>query len=194
MNIGIFIFPDIETLDFSGPLEVFSAANLSTGVEHFHVYTFSHVYGNFKTINGLMVHPEFSLDNVPQPDVLVWPGGEGTKAVIANEGLMHKLRELYNGSQYAFSVCSGARIPAVLGLLDGQTFTTHHLVFDDILKLAPKARIQPDCRFTDNGKMLTAAGVSAGIDLSLYMIEKLKGPDLARLTAKYIEWGQTEKV
>lgn len=188
MNIGIYLFPEIETLDFAGPLEVFSAVNLCTGESHFRVYTFSHVEGVFKTINGLKVQADYTLGNVPQPDIMVWPGGEGTRSVMADAGVLQRLLRLYEGSLHTFSVCSGARIPAVLGLLDGKEFTTHHLVFDAVQKLAPKARVRPDTRFTDNGKILTAAGVSAGIDISLYMVEKLKSREIAQLTAQYMEY------
>lgn len=188
LKIGIFLFPDIETLDFCGPLEVFTAANIATGENHFDVYTFAENTMPIKTINGLSVNPDFDIDAVPQPDILILPGGDGTKAVIANPGLLQKLNALQEQTRHTFSVCSGARIPAVLGLLDGKKFTTHHSVFEDILKLAPKARVRPNNRYTDNGKILTSAGVAAGIDLSFYLLEKLKGKEVMDITARYMEY------
>lgn len=188
LKIGIFLFPDIETLDFCGPLEVFTAANIATGENHFDVYTFAESTAPVKTINGLSVNPDFDMESVPTPDILVLPGGDGTKAVIANPGLLQKLNALQEQTRHTFSVCSGARIPAVLGLLDGKKFTTHHSVFEDILKLAPKARVRPNNRYTDNGKILTSAGVAAGIDLSFYLLEKLKGKEVMDITARYMEY------
>ncbi len=188
LKIAIFLFPDIETLDFCGPLEVFTAANIATGDNHFEVYTFGENTMPMKTINGLSVNPDFNIDTVPQPDILVLPGGDGTKAVIANPGLLKKLNTLQEQTLHTFSVCSGARIPAVLGLLDGKKFTTHHSVFEDILKLAPRARVRPNNRYTDNGKILTSAGVAAGIDLSFYLLEKLKGKEVMDKTARYMEY------
>ncbi len=188
IRIAIFLFPDIETLDFCGPLEVFTAANIATGENHFDVYTFGENTLPIKTINGLSVNPDFDIESVPQPDILVLPGGDGTKAVISSPQLLQKLNALQEQTLHTFSVCSGARIPAVLGLLDGKKFTTHHSVFDDILKLAPKARVRPNNRYTDNGKILTSAGVAAGIDLSFYLLEKLKGKEVMDKTARYMEY------
>ncbi len=193
IKTGIFIFPNVETLDFCGPLEVFSAANIALNQNFFDVYVFACSMDAVKTINGLSVNPVYDINSVPQPDILVWPGGDGTKEVIEQQSVLQKLEALYHGSQHAFSVCSGARIPAVLGLLDGQTFTTHHSVFDDVQRLAPRARVRPNNRFTDNGKLLTSAGVSAGIDVSLYLLEKLKGVEVARKTARYMEYPLTRK-
>jgi transcriptional regulator GlxA family with amidase domain len=188
LKIGIFIFPDVETLDFCGPLEVFTAANLACEKDFFQVYTFAENPEPIKTINGLRVIPDYDLSDVPQPDILIIPGGNGTRALIENTRVLDVLQHLYDGSEYTFSVCSGARIPAVLGWLDGKKFTTHHSVFDDVQKLAPKARIRPNNRFTDNGKILTSAGVAAGIDLSFYLLQKIHGTKTAQKTARYMEY------
>ncbi len=188
LKIAIFLFSDVETLDFCGPLEVFTAANIACERDFFQVYTFAENPEPIKTINGLRVIPDYDLSNVPQPDILIIPGGNGTRALIENTQVLDKLQQLYDSSQYTFSVCSGARIPAVLGWLDGKTFTTHHSVFDDVQKLAPKARIRPNNRFTDNGKILTSAGVAAGIDLSFYLLQKILGAETAKKTARYMEY------
>jgi transcriptional regulator GlxA family with amidase domain len=175
LKIAIFIFPDVETLDFCGPLEVFTAANIACEKDFFQVYTFAEHHEPVKTINGLRVIPDYDISDVPQPDILIIPGGNGTRALIENSKVLNALQLLYDGSEFTFSVCSGARIPAVLGWLDGKTFTTHHSVFDDVQKLAPKAHMRPNNRFTDNGKILTSAGVASGIDLSFYLLAKNPG-------------------
>lgn len=188
LKIAIFIFPDVETLDFCGPLEVFTAANIACEKEFFHVYTFAEIPDPVKTINGLKVIPDYDISGVPQPDILIIPGGNGTRALIENTRILTALQQLHDASEYTFSVCSGARIPAVLGWLDGKNFTTHHSVFDEVQKLAPKARSSPHARFTDNGKILTSAGVAAGIDLSFYLLQKIHGPEVAQKTARYMEY------
>jgi transcriptional regulator GlxA family with amidase domain len=188
LKIAIFIFPDVETLDFCGPLEVFTAANIACEKDFFQVYTFAEYPEPVKTINGLRVIPDYDISDVPQPDILIIPGGNGTRALIENSKVLNALQLLYDGSEFTFSVCSGARIPAVLGWLDGKTFTTHHSVFDDVQKLAPKAHMRPNNRFTDNGKILTSAGVAAGIDLSFYLLQKIQGTEVAQKTAQYMEY------
>lgn len=187
-TVAIFIFPEVETLDFCGPLEAFSAANLATGEDYFRVLTFAEGLSPVRSVNGLSVNPDYDLDSVPRPDILVIPGGSGSRRVAEDAGALAAIGRLGAASEYAFSVCSGARIPAALGWLDGKPFTTHHLVFDDVRKLAPTARPMPDRRFVDNGSVLTSAGVAAGIDLSLYLIAKIHGRGLAERTARYMEY------
>lgn len=188
LNVAIIVFNGVETLDFCGPLEVFSAANIASEQQFFNVYTFAADTSPITTINGLSVNPRFGFEDLPDPDILVIPGGEGSRSVITNPNVLRFVELLYHKSQYTFSVCSGARILAVLGLLDGKKFTTHHSVFDDVQMLAPKAFVRPNNRFTDNGKILTSAGVAAGIDLSFYLLEKIKGKEIAQLTARYMEY------
>ncbi len=186
-TVAIFLFPDVETLDFCGPLEAFSAANLATGREYFKVLTFA-AASPVRSINGLSVNPDFDIASVPQPDILVIPGGSGSRRAAEDATVLAAIERLRAGSEYAFSVCSGARIPAALGWLDDKPFTTHHLVFDDVLRLASSALPCPDKRFVDNGAILTSAGVAAGIDLSLYLIEKIHGRELAESAARYMEY------
>jgi transcriptional regulator GlxA family with amidase domain len=188
IRTGIFLFPDAELLDFCGPYEVFTAVNLSGERQLFDVFTFAETANPLRSVNGMQVIPDMDIDSVTPPDILVLPGGNGSRQVIDNSALLEQLHRLIEASTHSFSVCSGARILAKLGWLDGKKFTTHHLVFDDVQRLAPTARVRPNNRFTDNGKILTAAGVSAGIDLSLHMVEKLTGTGTARQTARYMEY------
>lgn len=187
-TVAIFIFPDVETLDFCGPLEVFSAANLAAGQDYFRVLTFAATLAPVRSINGLSVNPDCDFATVPQPDILVIPGGSGSRQVVQDSTALPALQRLQSGSRYTFSVCSGARVPAKLGWLDGKDFTTHHSVFEDVQALAPSARACPERRFVDNGAILTSAGVAAGIDLSLYLLEKIHGREVAVRTARYMEY------
>ncbi len=188
MRIGIFLFPEAELLDFCGPYEVFSAANIACEKPLFEVFTFAYDTLPVKSINGLKTVPDFDMKTLPVPEILVLPGGEGSRKVIADEEVMSGLNRLISDAKYVFSVCSGARILAKAGWLEKKKFTTHHLVFDDVQKLEPTARARPYNRFTDNGKILTSAGVSAGMDLSLYLTEKIHGSEVAEKTARYMEY------
>lgn len=188
LNIAIFIFDDVETLDFCGPLEVFSAANFVVEKPLFNVFTIAEDKKPVTTINGLSVNPDYSLRDTPLPDLLVIPGGEGTKDIIENKRVMAQLEVWHQKAQHTLTVCSGARIAARAGWLKNRQFSTHHTVYEEISAMEPLATPCPDLRYTDNGRLLTSAGVSAGTDLSFYLLEKIAGTTTANKTAKYMEY------
>ncbi len=187
-NVGILLFDDVELLDFAGPYEVFAVADELNNHSLFDVFTLSENGNEIRTIHGLRVQPDYSTGSAPRIDILVIPGGDGTKAVIRNQPLLDWIRQAYEQAEITFSVCSGARIPAILGLLNGKEFTTHHAVVDDMTAIAPKSIYKKDTRFVDNGRLMTAAGISAGIDLSLHIVEKLHGAGVKEQTMKYMEY------
>jgi transcriptional regulator GlxA family with amidase domain len=189
-KIGIFLFDDVELLDFAGPYEVFTAVNEVQKEMLCKVYSISETGKTIKTINGLQVLSDFSIHNCPPPDILIIPGGNGTRELLSNVSLMHWLKESAEKSETVLSVCSGARLLAKAGLLDELEFTTHHLVYEDVSKLAPTAKLRKEKRFTDNGKVMTAGGISAGIDLSLHLTEKLFGQPTAKNVQVYMEYGK----
>ena len=121
---------------------------------------------------------------------MILPGGEGTKAEIKKKRVMEWVNKTQGSAEIMATVCSGARIPAVLGLLDGLEATTHHSVIDDVKKLAPNVIIDHTKRFIDNGKIMTSGGISAGIDLSLHIVKKLCGEETSRKTMDYMEYGE----
>lgn len=127
-------------------------------------------------------------------DILVVPGGTGTKSEMLKEDVLEWIKRNHSNSKITMSVCSGARLLGKLGLLDGLECTTHHEVIEHLQEIAVKAVIKTDKRFTDNGKILTSAGISAGIDLSLHIVGKLYGADVASKTRIYMEYGDWEKL
>ncbi len=129
-SVGILLFDDIELLDFAGPYEVYAVADELNDHELFDVFTLSEMGTEVRTVHGLKVQPDYAIDRSPHINILVIPGGDGTKAVIKNKALIDWIRDAYDKSAITFSVCSGARIPAILGLLDSKEFTTHHTVID----------------------------------------------------------------
>ncbi len=193
-NVGIYLFNDAEVLDFAGPFEVFSVSSELQNHSLFNVFTFAEKSGIVKAVNGLQVKPDYDFSNCPDIDILCIPGGDGSNAVVKNETVLNLLDSKIKTAEITFSVCSGARVLAKLGLLDGLNYTTHHQVMPDLQKLAPTAQLDKNARFTDNGKILSAGGISAGIDLSLYLVEKLCGKQVSDTTRIYMEYGDWKKL
>jgi len=187
-NIAILVFPDVEVLDFAGPFEVFAVTDELRGYETFHTFTVAAAPGVLRARNGLQVVPDFTLENCPRPHVLVIPGGFGTRAVLRQPALLEWLRRQARDAEIVLSVCSGALILAQLGLLDGLRVTTHHELLGLLAKMAPAATVDGSKRFHDNGKILTAAGISAGIDVSLHVVARILGEPAAVATARYMEY------
>ncbi len=187
-NLGIFIFPDVEVLDFAGPFEVFSSLNELNQNRLLNVFTIGETCETIRAKNGLQVVPDYTLETCPSPDYLIIPGGSGTRALLESEKTLNWISQVAPACENILSVCSGSLVLAKLGLLKGLTATTHHEVLPELEALVPHAHIVRDLRYTDNGKILTSAGVAAGIDMSLYFVGRLFGKDQARTTARYIEY------
>lgn len=187
-NVGIFIFDGVEALDFTGPFEVFSVANELHEFSCFSTFTFAESSAPIETVNGLQILPKYHFGNLPKIDLLVIPGGEGTHKLIRNEGVMHQLHELFSASELTMTVCSGAMVAAQLGWLDGKIYTTHRLTFPVIGQMTPSALGMPNLRYVAAGKLYTSGGISAGIDLSLALVEKLHTKKMAQRTADYLEY------
>jgi transcriptional regulator GlxA family with amidase domain len=188
-NVGLLLFDDIELLDFAGPYEVFSVTSELSDYTLFRVFSVSEDGEEIRTVNGLKVKPDFAFDNHPPIDILVIPGGVGTKKEMDKSAIVEWIRWNSDRAKMTVSVCSGARILARMGLLDGMEVTTHHEVFDDIRRIAPRATLNQKARFVDNGRILTAGGISAGIDVALHIVRKLHGDQVADRTARYMEYG-----
>lgn len=188
-TVGIFLFDEVEVLDFAGPFEVFSVGSQFSDPKEFKVFTFSAEGASIKGVNGLSINPEFGISNLPQIDYLVIPGGEGSNKVVAQEELLKKLQGLIDYSEWTMTVCSGSRILACLGLLDSRPFCTHNSVYSNISEISPSAIPRPDKRYIQSdSKLYTSAGISAGIDLAFYLLEKTFGKKLALETAQYMEY------
>jgi transcriptional regulator GlxA family with amidase domain len=188
INIGIFLFDDIEVLDFAGPFEVFSVTAELNDYKLLKVFTVSKDGNQVTSVNGLKVQPDYSFENHPDPDILVIPGGIGTKVEMEDAKVLEWIKRFYSKSTTIISVCSGARILGKLGLLDGIESVTHHEVIAHLREIAPKTRIIEDERYIDTGKIMTSGGISAGIDISLYVVDKLFGKEVKNKTIRYMEY------
>lgn len=182
-NVAIVVHEGVELLDFAGPGEVFSAAD---GGRAFRVYTVNETDKPVKSQRFLTVTPEFTIANCPKPDILVIPGG-ATGVLRRSPEFMKWVKERAPQTEIVFTVCTGAFVLSDLGLLDGLEATTHHGSIER-LKQNAKIKVRNDLRVVDNGKIVTSAGVSAGIDGALYLVARLHGKEVAERTAKYMEY------
>lgn len=187
-NLAILIFDDVEVLDFAGPFEIFSVTNELNKDELLNVYTIALTKDPIHAKNGLKVIADYTLETCPKIDCLIIPGGSGTRKLLINEPFLAWVTQTAPGCDHLLSICSGALVLAVTGMLNGLSATTHHQVFDELIELAPETQIVRNQRFVDNGKIITSAGVAAGMDMSLYMVAKLYGQKTAAKTAQYIEY------
>ncbi len=187
-NVAILIFDDVEVLDFTGPFEVFAKTDELHGYDTFHTFTFAESPGSVRARNGLKVIADFTLENCPPPHVLVVPGGWGSRALLKKPALLEWIRTRARTAELVMSVCTGALVLAKAGLLDGLRITTHHQALDLLRELAPTATVDPSQRFHDNGKIITSAGISAGIDGSLHAVSRQLDPADAEATARQMEY------
>lgn len=187
-TIAILIFDEVEVLDFAGPFEVFAVTDEVRGYDTFHVVTVAPAPGPIRARNGLRVVPDHDFSNCPPPDLLVVPGGFGTRALVRQPLVVDWIRVQSARAELTMSVCTGAIVLGRAGVLDGLRATTHHECFDLLRENAPHTTIAETERFVDNGRILTAAGISAGIDCSLHVVARLLGPEAAETTARYMEY------
>jgi transcriptional regulator GlxA family with amidase domain len=187
-TVGIFIFPDVEVLDFCGPFEVFSVAGHQVADGTFRVITIAKSLETLRARNGLQVVPDYTWQNAPPLDLLLIPGGQGTRPLIHDISTIEWIQQQASEAELVLSVCTGALLLAKAGLLDGLAATTHHGAIDLLKELATKTNVRTDTRVVDNGRVITSAGVAAGIDMSFHVVAKLLGNELAITTAKYIEY------
>ena len=193
-TVGILIFDDVEVLDFCGPFEVFATTQYpgqdapdETG-RPVRVVTIAERAGIVHCRGGLLVQPHHTIDDHPQLDILVVPGGWGTRREAHNPRLLDWIAMQDLTTQLTTSVCTGAFLLAARGLLDGLPATTHWASIDRLRTTHPAVQVRDDVRYVDAGRIVTSAGVSAGIDMALYLVGRLLGPDVAQTTARRMEY------
>src|SRR5262249_50413020 len=174
-TLAILVFDDVEVLDFCGPFEVFSVANRFTDPPAFHVFTVAEKPGPVLTRSGLNVNPHYRLADCLRPNLLLVPGGQGTRREMHNPVLTDWIKARSKKAELVLSVCTGALLLAKTGLLDGLEATTHHGAIDLLRETAPKTTVHADRRFVDNGRVVCSAGIAAGIDMSLHVIGGVRG-------------------
>ncbi|HKI02462.1 MAG TPA: DJ-1/PfpI family protein [Thermoanaerobaculia bacterium] len=179
-SVAILIFDGVQIIDYSGPYEVFGQAG-------FRVFTVAASAEPITTNMGMKVTPSYTLDNAPEARVVVVPGG-GVDSSAKDPRILGWLRESAAKAEHLLTVCNGAFILAGTGLLDGLTATTFYDLIPELREVAPKTRVVSDQRFVDNGKIITTAGLSSGIDGSLHVVERLRGKGKAQQVALNMEY------
>jgi transcriptional regulator GlxA family with amidase domain len=186
-TVGILLFDNIEVLDFCGPFEVFSVTGSYSNIKPFKVVTIAEK-PTITAKNGLSVNVDHSLEQCPHLEMLVLPGGKGTRTEVNNDSLIRWIRQRGERAELVLSVCTGSLLLAKSGLADGCDITTHWEMIDLVQGVATKSRVLPRRRFIDSGRIISSAGISAGIDMSLYVVERLLGRKEAEDTAKFMEY------
>jgi len=193
-NVALLLFDDVEVLDFAGPFEVFSVADLLHDRAAFNVFTVAESVATVRACNGLKVLPDYSLENCPPAQVFIVPGGIGTRVLLAKSAFIEWVRRRAGMAELTMSVCTGSLLLAKAGLLEGLRATTHHRSFELLRELAPRTEVLEGERFVDNpaqpgrSRIVTSAGISAGIDCSLHVVGELLGAGAADDTARRMEY------
>ena len=190
-TVGILIFDEVEVLDFCGPFEVFSVArrpDQDNGQRLFEVVTIAEERRTIAARGGLLVQPHHAIDDHPPLDLLVVPGGFGTRQALQNDRLLDWIAAPAGAAELTTSVCTGAFLLAARGLLDGRRATTHWAGVGWMRERFPAVTMVDDARFVDEGRIVTAAGVSAGIDMALHVVARLHGQATADWTARVMEY------
>lgn len=185
-QIGIFLFDGAEELDWAGPWEVLACWSTFWPGEA-HVFTFARTKDPITCAKGLRVIPDHDIASVPEMDVLVYPGGEGTRAHIEDDSIKRWVKETATSGVLMTSVCTGSLVYAAAGLLDGRPATTHWASHDLLRSLGANIDVR-DERFIDDNDIVTAAGVSAGIDMALHLIARLHSVERAREVRRGIQY------
>lgn len=182
--IGIVLFNDTEELDWAGPWEVLTAGARDGD----RVITVAETLDPICCAKGLRVLPDYHFDNCPPLDVLLVPGGIGTRVERTNEAMTTFVAAQAQRAEWTTSVCTGSLVLQAAGLLEGRRATTHWSAFDDFLGFAPNQELDRDARWVVDGNVVTAAGVSAGIDMALWLLGQLYDVDHAKATQRYIQY------
>jgi transcriptional regulator GlxA family with amidase domain len=184
-NVGILVFNEVEELDFTGPLEVFGAAG-RLKENSFRPFTIASSSRTVRGRYGLRISPEYTFRSCPHLDLLVVPGGRGSRREMRKIQTLEFVRRRAASCELVTSVCTGALILAAAGLLDNKKATTHWAALDE-LRAFPSVKVQ-HARYLRQGKVITSGGVSAGIDMALYVVGRLHGRGFQRKVARQIEY------
>lgn len=192
-NVGIYVFDEVEVLDFAGPFEVFStAACVSSRLtphsgRSFEVFTIGQSRAEIRTRGGLIVEPHYGLEDHPKIDVLLIPGGV-VAAELENQSVVSWIAAQAKTAEVTASVCTGAFLLGRAGVLTGKRATTHWEDIANLRVFLPDSQIVEAKRWVDEGKVISSAGITAGLDMSLHLVARLGGRDLAVKTARQLDY------
>jgi len=185
-NIAFILFPDFEELDFVGPYEVMAMASKYID-QDWHVYSVAET-PLVRAFHGLRVMADHTFENAPKPDLICVPGGDGTRPGMTHEPLVSYIKRTGAEAQLVTSVCTGAMLLHAAGFLEGKRATTHWGAKQEFRALGGNVEVVDGERWVHDGNVITAAGVSAGIDMALYVLGQLKSPEDARKVQAFMEY------
>jgi len=196
--VGIVLFQNVEVLDFCGPFEVFSITRIDEKRRFeepspFEVKLVAENEGTVVATGGMKVTPDHTFESCPRLDILVVPGGWGTFQERENPVMLDWLRKSASEVEILSSVCTGSILLGLAGLLDGHRATTHWRFLDTMRDSFPKVTVEYGEHVVEDGSVMTSAGVSAGIDLSLKIVARYCGEEIARITARAMEYPYPER-
>lgn len=187
-TIGILLFEDVEELDAVGPWEVLAYWTREFPDDGYRVITLADSLEPVVCAKGLRVLPDVTIAEAPLLDVLIYPGGWGMRAHLIDESRLRWVREQRGSVPLMASVCTGSLVYAAAGILAGRPATTHWSALDRLSELDPSIQVRPDARFVDDGDVVTSAGISAGIDMALHLVERLSSTERAREVRRGIQY------
>lgn len=186
--IAIALFPDVEELDWVGPWEVLRSWAKYFPDDDVQVFTVADTRDVITCAKGARVLADHTWDDVPPFDVLIYPGGTGTRPQLGDERIRVRIREVAGRDTLMTSVCTGSLVYADAGLLDGRPATTHWASLDKLASLGTGIEVRDQDRFVDDGDVITAAGVSAGIDMALHLVVRLHSKERAAEVKRFIQY------
>lgn len=187
-TIGVFVFEGAEELDIVGPWEVLTMWAQVAPEDGVEVVAVAREAGPVRCAKGMRILPDRTWEDCPPLDVLVYPGGFGTRRQLGDEQIIEWVRGLHRGGTLMTSVCTGSLVYADAGLLDGRPATTHWVALDLLAGLGDAVEVRPDDRYVDTGDVITASGVSAGIDMALHLVRRLASEETARAVRRQIQY------
>ena len=192
-RVGILVFPNVEVLDFCGPYEVFSVTRLNEERRReesspFEVLLVAEGAEPVVATGGLRVIPDATLETCPALEILVVPGGWGTRKEMRNQRVLMWIAERAKEVETLTSVCTGAMLLGQAGLLDGRRATTHWRSLDWMRQSFPAVTVEDKLHVVEDGQVLTSAGISAGIDMALLVVARYVGEAVGRATARHMEY------
>ena len=200
INVGILIFDEVEVLDFAGPFEVFSRTRLLKGAGSrrsddsapFNPFTVSIDKKPVTATGGLKIISDYTIKDCPKIEILIIPGGFGTRTLLNNESLLSWIKSIADQATTTSSVCTGSLLLAKAGLLEGKRATTHWGAIEALKSISKEIQVVNNRRIV-NDEIITSAGVSSGIDMAFMLVENLYGEQVASDTAKYIEFHRSKE-
>jgi len=191
-RVGILVFDDVEELDFAGPWEVFGMANEVAGKldreRPFDVILIAPGPGLVHAAHGLRVQPDIDIAKAPPLDIVLIPGGQGTRREVNNLGLLAWIAVAAERAEWVTSVCTGALLLCAAGPAKGKTVTTHWAFVEALRARGEALEVRADRRYVQDGKLVTAAGVSAGIDMALWLVGQILSPDIAKAVQRGMQY------